>query len=245
MRRFFAEGLKETDKDFELAGQEFKHLRDVLRLEPGDAVVLFDGKGLEAEGAIKSIGKAAALIDVTKINNVVRPDRISITLLQALTKGDVPEFVVEKATELGAARVVFFAARRSVITLDEENKKKKLEKFRKTTIAAAKQCERTRLVDIEIKSFEEALKEAAELKVLFYEDSTDMVLKNVLRERSYKSLSLLIGPEGGFEKEEVEAAKAAGFKVISLGTRVLRADTASVAALSIVQYELGDMGQAT
>ncbi len=242
MRRFFADNFKGGDKSVELAGSELKHLKDVLRLKVGDEVTLFNGRGLEAEAVIEDFKKDAALLNINKIVSVVGGGGIKITLIQALTKGDVPERVIEKATELGADKVVFFIAKRSVPVLDEAKKEKKLEKFRKITIGAAKQCERTCLVDIEINSFEEAIKKASGLKICLYEESNEVILKDTLRDSSDKEVTLLIGPEGGLTEDEVMLAKDVGFKIVSLGTRVLRADTAAITALSVLQYELGDMG---
>ncbi len=243
MRRFYLEEIDEDKELVELGGEEFRHLKNVLRLGCGDLVRLFDGSGCEFEAVIDTIGEKSAILRLIRALGKHGESGVAVRLVVALTKGGKPELVVEKATELGVKELVFYSSERSVPRLGGERIEKRLERFKKVAISAAKQSNRCVLPTIAIKEIESALRDTGEkgLKVLLYEGEGELGLKEVLATYGGGGVVLAFGPEGGLSENEVEAARAEGFVTAGLGPRILRAETAVLVATGITQYELGDM----
>ncbi len=244
-RRFFIEDLSEGLKTVNIEGDEFRHLKNVLRKKVGAEVSLFNGRGVEVFGVVKEIGKSVATIRVEGSTPPSGASPVEITLLQGLTKGDKAEFITQKATELGAASVGFFTSERSVPELKDERVERKTERLKRATVEAAKQCGLSYLPEIlPFTDFESAIKgHGDKLKIIFYEEEVAKTIKDFLKGLSkISSVVILVGPEGGFESSEVEAAKKEGFVSVGLGPRLLRAETAALTALAIIQYELGGLG---
>ncbi len=251
MRRFFVTELGPDAEEAFIKTDELRHLKNVLRLKKGDEVTVFDGKGHEYVGTIGSIGKRFAWVELTEEKIIfITESPFNITLFQALIKSDGPELIVQKSIELGVSEIYFFTSERTVPELDEKRMKKKIKRLIASAVGAAKQCERAIIPDIKIIDFEEALGIAhiakkEELKIAFYEGEKVKTLKHVVS--AYKgvpcpAVSILIGPEGGFTEQEVGLARQAGFEMVGLGPRILRAGTAAIAAATLLQYEFGDMG---
>jgi 16S rRNA (uracil1498-N3)-methyltransferase len=173
---------------------------------------------------------------------------VRITLAQALPKGDKMEFIVQKATELGAARVIPFRSSRTIPRRTEERAAKRLERWRRIAAEAAEQCGRGDVPEIaETVSYAEALGMArpGSVKILFWESETEHSVREILKTeevRSSKEFFLVVGPEGGLSGEEAQTAREAGFLTASLGRLVLRVETAALAILAIFQYECGLIG---
>jgi 16S rRNA (uracil1498-N3)-methyltransferase len=229
-----------------MAGAELEHMRRVLRLGIGDSVTLFDDEGWEHEGIISSYSDGAGEIKIASSQRPERESPVRITLAQALGKGDKFDWVVEKATELGAAAVVPFLCRRTVPKLDGSGREKKAARWRRIALSAAKQSGRTKIPQIfDIMDFFDLVLRPwpADLKIIFWENETSRGLARLGEEKSVvASLLLVVGPEGGFTPEEVREATAAGFHSASLGKRILRTETAAVTALSLAQFIWGDLG---
>lgn len=242
MRRFFIEDMDEGAKTVRITGGEFTHLKKVLRLSKGSRVALFNGKGAEICGTVETVGRDYAEIKAEGRSTVQRESPLRVVILQGLLKSDKPEFIIQKATELGAACVTFYTTARTVPLAPNRAREAR---WRKVAIEAAKQCGRTVLPEITVAGdLAKALAgEEGLLKLALWEGSNgSRGIKDVVREGiAAKGAVVLIGPEGGFSEEDVEAAEKAGFISVGLGPRILRAETAAVAALSIVQYELGDL----
>lgn len=264
MRRFFVEDIREDSKKAVIKGGEFSHLKKVLRLRKGDSVALFDGRGLELRGVIESVGRDSAEIAVTAVVDVLTESPVDVTLLQGLTKGFKPEFIIQKATELGVREVCFYSSGRSVPLLSAEKAGGRERRWRRVAIEAAKQCERAVVPNL---CFFKDLKSAlvgrtGVLKLALWEGpgregkggvggGGGEVLSGVERKGLKEAVKeilkdegvlILAGPEGGFPEEELREAAKDGFKFVSLGSRILRSETAALSAISIIQYELGDMG---
>lgn len=247
MRRFFAEDLDEGSKWIEIRGTEFIHIKKALRLEKGAVVVLFNGRGLELAGIIGSINKDSAAVEITGPTATVRESPFEIVLLQGLVKGDKPELIVEKATELGVKEVSFYVTSRTVPLISPVKSADRLSRWQRVAIEAAKQSGRTVLPRINHpRDFRSVLALYEDhLKIILWEGESTTGIKEALRGATgFKGAALLVGPEGGFTVEEVEDARLSGFIPSSLGPRVVRAETAAIAAASIIQYELGDLGGA-
>ena len=244
MRRFFIEEMTETAGTARITGAEFTHLKKVLRLSAGADVVLFNGRGLAVQAVIVEMGDNFAEVRITGPCPQTRESPVKITLLQAFVKGDKPEFIIQKATELGASAISFYTTERTVPLAPNP---KREARWRKISIGAAKQCRRSVLPRISVAgSLAKVLAEwesRGALKLALWEGvSEGGTIKEALRSGSgAEGVVVLVGPEGGFSKDEIDAAARAGFRIVGLGPRILRAETAAVAALALMQYELGDL----
>lgn len=246
MPRFFIPKQNIQDKKGTVTGQELEHLRKVLRLRPGDRVTLFDDEGWEHEGIIQFYTAKSGEIEIVKSYRPARESSLDITLAQALSKGEKMDWVVEKATELGVRTIVPFLSSHTVPRLDSKKMEGRQTRWKKIALSAAKQSGRTRIPEIlAVSDFTDLVRRpwACELKLLFWEKESLQSLTQIREERAHlDSLLLVIGPEGGFSPDEASEAMRHGFKSIRLGRRILRTETAALAALSLVQFLWGDMG---
>lgn len=243
MQQFFAEPSWIRENKIFMQGSDVNHIRNVLRMKPGEDVRVNDGRGKTYLCCISSYEEQTAVLDILKEldSDTELPSRI--ILFQGLPKGDKMEWIVQKAVELGAYSIVPFAAKRSVVKLDEKKAAKKQARWQLIAKGAAEQSGRGIIPEVStVRTFAEALGMAGELDVVLipYElekgmKETARVLENI---ECGQSVGIFIGPEGGFEEEEVERAKAAGAHAVTLGKRILRTETAGLTALSILMYHL-------
>ena len=243
MQQFFAEPSWIRENKIFMQGSDVNHIRNVLRMKPGEDVRVNDGRGKTYLCCISSYEEQTAVLDILKEldSDTELPSRI--ILFQGLPKGDKMEWIVQKAVELGAYSIVPFAAKRSVVKLDEKKAAKKRARWQLIAKGAAEQSGRGIIPEVStVRTFAEALGMAGELDVVLipYElekgmKETARVLENI---ECGQSVGIFIGPEGGFEEEEVERAKAAGAHAVTLGKRILRTETAGLTALSILMYHL-------
>jgi len=244
--RFFLPTENVKDRTATITGQELDHLRRVLRLRSGDRVTLFDDQGWEHDGVISSLGPDHGLIEILKSYQPGRESFLDITLAQSLGKGDKMDLIVEKATELGVGTIIPFFSSRTVPRPDTEKMGRRQARWEKIALNATKQSGRTRIPEIlEFSDFETLVCGAwhCDLKLLLWEKESVCGLAEIRGERpELKSVLLAIGPEGGFSSEEAAKAKEHGFRSIRLGKRILRTETAALAALSLVQFLWGDLG---
>ena len=245
MARFFLPKKNIADQRATVTGPELDHLRRVLRLGPGDPIVVFDDAGWEHEAVIRSLSAQAAEIDIARSFQAERESSLKLTLAVGLTKGEKMDFVVEKATELGVQAIVPFVSTYTVPKLDQRKIEKRSERWQRIALAAAKQCGRTRIPEIfPLSGFEDLVEQTTgSLNLLFWEKEAQQTLKQVhATDPDARSILLLIGPEGGLSDQEAGLAQRHGFKAIRLGRRILRAETAAVVAASLVQFLWGDLG---
>ncbi len=246
MPRFFLPRISIHDNRATLTGQELEHLRRVLRLRPGDPITLFDDEGWEHDGTIRSFGDRTAEIEIVKSDRPGRESSLRIHLAQALGKGDKMDFIVEKATELGVDSIIPFLSAHTVPRPDSERVERRVERWRKIALSAAKQSGRTQIPEISgLTDFTDLIRRPRPcgLKLLFWERESLLGLKQIRNDIGHLDFLLLtIGPEGGFSPDEASEALRHEFKSVSLGSRILRSETAALAALSIAQFLWGDMG---
>ncbi len=246
MARFFLSRSSIRGQQGTIVGAELEHLRKVLRLRPGDRVIAFDDSGWEHEAVIRALHEEEGELEILRSYQAGRESPLLVTLAVALTKGEKIDYVVEKATELGVQTIVPFVSRYSVPKIDERKALHRTERWRKIALSAAKQCGRTGLpVILPACDYREMItqRSSGALKLLFWEKEAEETLKQVhAKEPRVPSICLAIGPEGGFSVEEAEWARGQGYVTVHLGRRVLRAETAAVAAVSLVQYLWGDLG---
>jgi 16S rRNA (uracil1498-N3)-methyltransferase len=236
--RFFASPLSLRESTILLDADESHHLGRVLRLLPGTLVYAFDGKGAEYECEVARVHKDhAELRVVARLSNEVESP-LQLTLGQALVKGDKFDWIVQKATELGITRIVPLVTEHSEFK-KVEGRELRLPRWRKIALEATKQCGRRTLTEIrEVQSFEQfCATDTNDLRLIFSERQG----KRLSEMPPASSLTIVIGPEGGWSERELQQAEAAGFLPIHLGNRILRTETAAIAAVAITQYWLGDL----
>jgi len=244
MRRFFVEDIDESSKSVRVKGEEFIHLKKVLRLKAASPVAVFNGRGLELTGVIESIGPDFASIKIESRSKDKKESPVRIILLQGLVKGEKPELIVQKATELGVAEVHFYSTSRTIPVISEEKSADKVTRLRKVAIEAAKQCGRTIIPHLSFVDLDEALEIGGGLKLLFWEGERSRGIKETIKRplpSPPREVVILTGPEGGLSAEDASKAISKGFVPVGLGPRVLRAETAAIAAVAVLQYEIGDM----
>ena len=242
MTRFFVEAQDLSGDVLHLTGENFQHAR-VLRLKPGEKLLVCDGQGREALCQVRQVGASDMELEILERRDSETEAAVKVSVYMAFSKADKLEHVIQKATELGAYEIVAFPSARCVSRPDDKSLKKKLERWQKIAASAAEQSGRGRIPQvITLGSFQEALERAAQADkaLLFYENEHAVTLRMALEEGSWSTASLLTGPEGGLEEAEVEQARKAGFQVCTLGKRTLRCETAPLCALSAVMYAAGE-----
>lgn len=242
MVRFFVSPEEMQTDFFVLTGDNAAHAK-VLRLKNGEEVLVCDGQGNECVCVISDVSPGQISLVVQKRQASSAEARVCVSIYMGFPKADKLEHVIQKATELGACEIVAFPTARCVSKPDEKSIKKKLERWQKIAASAAEQSGRGLIPRVTVlDSYAQALKRAAEadLSILFYENEKATTLRMVLEKDSYNTVSLLTGPEGGLEPKEVEQAKEAGLHICTLGSRILRCETAPLCALSAVMYASGE-----
>ena len=244
MHRFYVGTENIEDNRIVITGSDVNHIKNVLRLNKGEKIVICDGQGQDYYCIIDNVAKEqviAVIEDKQKANTELRT---KIYLFQGLPKKDKMELIVQKAVELGAYEIVPVKMKRTIVKIDNE-KKEKAKHNRWQTIAneASKQSRRGILPNVhEIVSYKEAIDMAKELEyvILPYELAENMEYTRKIIEEASKcsSIGIFIGPEGGFEEEEVSLAKEIGIKPITLGNRILRTETAGLTTLAMLMYNI-------
>jgi 16S rRNA (uracil1498-N3)-methyltransferase len=217
------------------------HIVRVLRLRVGDPLTLFDGEGGEYDATIEEIHRDVVSLNVREHRAVERESPLALTLAQGISRGERMDWVIQKATELGASRIAPLFTERSVVRLDAQQAQKKLQHWRSIAIAACEQCGRNRIPQIDAPRglFEFLEHGAREHSRLLLSPLASLRVSDVPGLET--GAVVLIGPEGGLDDTEQEAALARGFTAVRLGPRVLRTETAAVAALSLLQQRFGDL----
>ena len=244
LTRVYVEGALEPGARLTLPAGAAAHLTRVLRLRPKAAVTLFNGQGGEYAASIEQVHGSKVTVVVGEHQAIERESPFPLTLAQGVSRGERMDLVVQKATELGVARLVPVLTERSVVRLDEAQSDRRSSHWRAIAIAACEQCGRNRLPEVALPAqLREFLRQPAGDNVrLLLSPSAERRIEDVPRPESGASgVTVLIGPEGGLSAEEHEQAVAAGFAAVNLGPRVLRTETAAIAALTLLQSEFGDL----
>jgi 16S rRNA (uracil1498-N3)-methyltransferase len=224
---------------YALPEEESRRIRDVLRLEPGAEVEHFDGAGVAARAKLTALGLQ---VQAEVLELRAPPKAPPLCIAQGLPKADKLELVIQKATELGAAEVVPFAAARSVVRLDAGKAHGRVERWRKIALEAARQCGRADALAVGELSSLDAVLERPGARGLLYEGATEVRLGAFLDAAGEQPVTLIVGPEGGFADEEVARAKEKGAALVGLGPRILRTETVALAALAVALHRRGELG---
>lgn len=226
-----------------ITGPDVNHIKNVLRMKPGEAIVISNGADRDFYCRILEIRSDEVLAEVQPETVEESELPASLVLYQGLPKSDKMELIIQKAVELGAARIVPVAMKRSVVKLDEKKQKSRIPRWQAIAESAAKQSGRRVIPAVSpVMSYAEALREAESMDQILvpYENARGMrATKEALAAlRPGQTVGIFIGPEGGFDPSEIEAAEQAGAQTISLGRRILRTETAGLTLLSLCMMEL-------
>ena len=249
--RFYAAPSSFTETSVRLDSDEAHHLTRVLRLGSGAQVFVFDGEGVEHECEVARVAKHEVDLNLLRRLDDVVESPLQLTLAQALIKGDKFDWVIQKATELGATRIVPLVTEHSDIKpvkgpvkgRAEERAGPRLQRWRRISLEALKQCGRRRLVEIcEPAPFDEFCGSADRGACLIFSERGGGSLAEVSAKlREFNQLSLCVASEGGWSERELRKAASCGFTPVSLGSRILRTETAAIVAVSLAQHLFGDL----
>ena len=228
-----------------IEGEDVKHISRVLRCRENDKLEVCDMDNNEYICEIKEINKDNILLDIIEKVNIKRESNLKVKLYQGMPKGTKMELILQKLTEIGVDEIVLVQTKRSVTKIDNKKEDKKIERWERIIYEAAKQSKRAKIPKLTgVLTFKEALADMQnnDLNLCPYENERTISIKEAIKDSSANTIGIFVGPEGGFEEEEVEKIQEIDGKVVSLGPRILRTETASVVASSIVLYELSDLG---
>lgn len=253
MQRYFIPPEQFQEGIVIITGEDARHIGKVMRGRPGDKVIVSDGLAREALAEIEHIEQDRVTAAVIEMLEMTSEPRVKVTIAQSLPKGDKMETVIQKCTEIGAHAFVPFLSARTVVQYDAKKEGKRLDRWRKIAKEAAEQSHRNRIPDIAAPlSWKELLASFAgyDLVCYCYEKEHGRQLRDVIapfmeqssQQGEHPRILLVVGPEGGFTEEESMAAENAGARSTGLGPRILRAETAGMAALACILYESGEMG---
>jgi 16S rRNA (uracil1498-N3)-methyltransferase len=246
MRRFFIGDVPGEGGLISLTGKEANHIRNVLRMKLGDRMSVMDGKGHLFEAIIEEIHRKDVLVSIIKTLPDLVPSPIQIHLAQALIKSRPMDLLIQKATELGVISITPYFSDRTDVRISRDRLSRKMEHWVEIMKSACKQSGRLKLPTLSFPQAFEALignaPHQGTLKLLLWEAEKEADLKGLLRSLGkQRHIVAMVGPEGGFTPREIRLAEDAGFRIVSLGSRILRSETAAITLVSIIQYEWGDL----
>lgn len=243
MRRLFLKG--HISEKMEITGSDAHHLMHVLRSKVGDRVVVADDDGIVCEAKMAAFSEDAVTLHLVRIIDADTESPVSITLVQCLLKGAKMDFVVQKAVELGVDAIHPVMSSNCVVKYDKQKQEKRRQKWQAISDEAAKQCARTRLPVIQpICTLEEDVSKLKKngTEILFcYENEEKTSSREALSAMNGSDYAVIIGPEGGFTLDEASMLRDIGAVPVTLGPRILRAETAALAALTVLQHDKGDL----
>ena len=221
-----------------LAADEARHLREVLRLKPGDEVSVFDGEGKEFRARVAQARREFAELELVDEIEPARPESpLRITLVVALLKGEKFDLVVQKATELGVAKIIPLMTRYADIKLrDESDTRKRVARWHRIALEAAKQSGRALVPDVRPPEQLHSVLRPSNPCYLFSEKGG-----HGLTQIETDQITAIVGSEGGWSDEELDEARAAGAQIVTLGGRILRAETAAIVVAALLQHRFGDL----
>ena len=237
--RIYLAGAQRSGQSFTLEDAQFTHLVKVLRFTDGQTLTVFNGQGLEFTATLAEVGKKSAQVELLQQTRDELPSFLSLHLGQVISKGDRMDFTVQKATELGVHEITPLISERCDVRLKGERLDKKIEHWQKIAIAACQQSGRVHVPIIHpVEHLEDWLQARSEEVRLLLHPHQQQPLSDYATPRS---VALLVGPEGGFSDFEVQQAVAQNFSGLTLGPRILRTETAALVALSVLQFQFGDL----
>lgn len=243
MYHFFAQHENIHDTYIDIVGQDVNHLKNVLRFKEGDKILISSGDNTDYTCHIESISDERIVATIDLVNREGRELRSNVYLFQGLPKGDKMELIIQKMVELGVHSIIPVAMKRSVVKLDSKKASSKCKRWQAISEAAAKQSKRSIIPKVnDVMSVKQALEFAKgmDVKLLPYEcaDGIDKTRQLINSVKPGQDIAVWIGPEGGFDLEELELAKHEGWEIITLGKRILRTETAGMMLMSVLMYSM-------
>jgi len=244
LRNFYVSHNKIFSDRILISGEEKHHIVNVLRLKPDEHVKIFDGQGNEYLARLKHFNSDNVVAEILE-HRQISPPKPYVTLLQGLPKFDKFDQIVQKTTELSVSEIVPVLCQRSVPRLNRDVSLKRVSRWQRIANEASKQCGRIYFPKVkEITEFNECLTSLNfDLSLILWEEEQKLGLKSILRQNApAERVGLFVGPEGGFSSDEVDIATAAGAIPVTLGSNILRTETAAIVGVALILYELGGLG---
>ncbi|GGN96852.1 RsmE family RNA methyltransferase [Saccharibacillus kuerlensis] len=251
MQRYFVEKEQFEENKVRILGEDARHIGRVMRGRPGDKIIVCDGADRLVLAELESVETGEVIAVAVEEIAEKSEARFRVDIAQSLPKGDKLETVIQKCTEIGANAFVPFLSERTVVQYDAKKEEKRLQRWSKIAKEAAEQSHRSRIPQVsQPLTYKQLLKTfgSYDLVLFCYEKEDGLQLRDIVRPFAEQrpdgeaNVLLVVGPEGGFAEREADEAAAAGAKIAGLGKRILRAETAGMAALSCILYESGEMG---
>ncbi|EQK45278.1 RNA methyltransferase, RsmE family protein [[Clostridium] bifermentans ATCC 19299] len=247
MDRFFVgkNNINLENKTCIIEGEDVKHISKVLRCRIGEELEICDNDNNEYICEITNIDKSQVELNIVEVVDIKRESDLKIKVYQGLPKGPKMEMILQKLTEVGVDEIILVQTKRTVVKVDDKKEDKKIERWERIIYEAAKQSKRGKIPKLRgVLSFKEALADMKEndFNIAPYENERTKSIKQAIKGVDIKNIGVFVGPEGGFEDTEIKAIEEIGGQSVSLGPRILRTETASLVASSIVLYELSDLG---
>lgn len=247
MDRFFVgkKNINLENKTCIIEGEDVKHISKVLRCRIGEELEICDNDNNEYICEITNIDKSQVELNIVEVVDIKRESDLKIKVYQGLPKGPKMEMILQKLTEVGVDEIILVQTKRTVVKVDDKKEDKKIERWERIIYEAAKQSKRGKIPKLRgVLSFKEALADMKEndFNIAPYENERTKSIKQAIKGVDIKNIGIFVGPEGGFEDTEIKSIEEIGGQSVSLGPRILRTETASLVASSIVLYELSDLG---
>jgi 16S rRNA (uracil1498-N3)-methyltransferase len=247
MDRFFVDkkNINLENNTCIIEGEDVKHISKVLRCRIGEELEVCDNNNNEYICEITNIDKNQVELNILEKVDIQRESDLKIKVYQGLPKGPKMEMILQKLTEVGVDEIILVQTKRTVVKVDDKKEDKKLERWERIIYEAAKQSKRGKIPSLRgVLTFKEALADMKEndFNIAPYENEKTKSIKQAIKGVNINNIGIFVGPEGGFEETEIEAIEEIGGQSVSLGPRILRTETASLVASSIVLYELSDLG---
>ncbi|AUN13352.1 methyltransferase [[Clostridium] sordellii] len=247
MDRFFVEkkNVNLENNTCIIEGEDVKHISKVLRCRVGEELEICDNDNNEYICEITSIDKSEVQLNIIDKVDIKRESDLKIKVYQGLPKGPKMEMILQKLTEVGVDEIILVQTKRTVVKVEDKKEDKKIERWERIIYEAAKQSKRGKIPKLRgILSFKEALSDMGknDLNIAPYENERTKSIKQAIKGQDINNIGIFVGPEGGFEDTEIKDIEDIGGQSVSLGPRILRTETASLVASSIVLYELSDLG---
>ncbi len=238
MHRFYAPTESFADNSIALDADETHHLRDVLRLRVGDEVSVFDGEGKEFRCGVREIKKKSSLLNIVAESKPASLESaFQISLAATVVNGEKYDLVIQKAVELGVVTFVPLIAVRCEVKLKDAAKR--VSRWRRIALEATKQCGRAKIMDIsEPVEFDTLIANSIQADIVLFSERDGNAFSTV---KGQKTMTVIIGPKGGWDDMELELARLRGVNIVTLGGRILRAETAAIAITAILQHRFGDL----
>lgn len=240
MHKFFVNDNQINNESIKIIGEDYNHIANVLRMKNGQKILVTNKSTNETfDCIIKDINSKEVICNIIDLNTKNVEMNVNVDIFQGLPKADKMEFIIQKCVELGVHKIIPVNMKYCVAKIKDEDKKN--ERWNKISEVASKQCKRNIIpkIDKSININElYSLIQNYDLAILAYENEDNITIKDILKEhKDIKSIAVIVGPEGGLSPEEVKGLIKAGAKVVSLGNRILRTETAPIAMLSMIMYE--------